>query len=281
MIKASPRRPATRPAPATSDTGGTNEPRPPTSAQKLVAETLGTALLVFFAVGAATLSFGFAVAGASQSAGVVVTALTFGLVLLILVYTIGGISGCHVNPAVTMGFLTAGRINIRDAIGYWIAQFVGAIIGAGILRAVVGTATGYSTARNGLGTNGYRSRSLIHISLGGAFLAEVILTFLFVLVVLAVSRRTAWPQLGGVAMGLALATVHLVGIPLTGTSVNPARSLGPAVYVGGTALSQLWLFIIAPLLGAILAGLCSGYFFPEERGHAGPLPQHSAAQPAR
>lgn len=251
---------------------------PPTPLRKLVAEAVGTAILVFFAVGVATLSFGFGVAGTSLSAGVVATALAFGLVLLVLVYAFASISGCHVNPAVTMGFLATRRISLADAVGYWIAQIVGAIIGAGLLRAVVGTATGYSRTAVGLGTNGYRSRSLIQIGLGGAFLAEVILTFLFVFIVLAVTRRTAWPQVGGVAIGLALAIVHLVGIPITGTSVNPARSIGPALYVGGTALSQLWLFIVAPLLGGILAGLASRYFYPEERGHTEPAPEYTAQE---
>jgi aquaporin Z len=125
-------------------------------------------------------------------------------------------------------------------------------------------ASGYSTSKMGLGTNGYGSNSIIHLNAGGAFAAEAILTFLFVFVVLAVTRKAAWPQLGGVAIGFALATVHLVGIPLTGTSVNPARSIGPALFVGGTALSQLWLFIVAPLVGGAVAALASRYFFPEE-----------------
>ncbi|HVW45115.1 MAG TPA: MIP family channel protein [Amycolatopsis sp.] len=233
-------------------------------ARKLVAEALGTAFLVFFGVGTATLSFGYKLFGASTAAGVVTTALAFGLVLLVLAYALGSISGAHVNPAVTIGFLVARRITIVEAIGYWVAQIVGGIAGAAVLRGMFANAEGYSTDTVGLGTNGYGGESLIHLGLGGAFLAEAVLTFLFVFVVLAVTRRAAWPQLGGVAIGFALATVHLVGIPLTGTSVNPARSIGPALMVGGTSLSQLWLFIVAPLVGGIVAALVSVFFYPGE-----------------
>jgi aquaporin Z len=233
-------------------------------ARKLVAEALGTALLVFFGVGAATLSFGYKLTGASTAAGVVATALAFGLVLLALAYALGSISGCHVNPAVTFGFFVSRRIGVTEAIEYWVAQIVGAIAGAAALRGMFAGAAGYSTSTIGLGTNGYGSKSIIHLDAGGAFVAEVVLTFLFVFVVLAVTRKAAWPQVGGVAIGLALSIVHLVGIPLTGTSVNPARSIGPALFVGGTALSQLWLFIVAPLVGGLVAGLVSVYFYPGE-----------------
>jgi aquaporin Z len=230
--------------------------------RRLVAEGVGTALLVFFAVGVATLSFGFNVAGQSLAAGVVATALAFGLVVLVLTYAFSSVSGAHFNPAITMGFLIARRIDLRHALAYWLAQFAGALVGAGFLRAIFGVARGYSTGGVGLGTNGYNSKSIIGLGQGGAFLAEVILTFLFVFIVLAVTHKAAWPpQLTGVVIGLALTTVHLVGIPMTGSSVNPARSLGPAAYVGGTALSQLWLFIVAPLVGAVIAGLAAPYFY--------------------
>ncbi len=232
--------------------------------RKLIAEALGTACLVFVGVGTATLCFGFLLTGSSRSAGIMTTALAFGLVLLILAYGLGPISGCHINPAVTMGFLVARRISLLDAVGYWVAQVVGGIIGAGVLRAMFAGAQGYSTGKQGLGTDGYGSQSMIHLNAAGAFLGEGVLTFLFVLVVLAVTRRTAWPQLGGVAIGLALGTVHLAGIGLTGTSVNPARSIGPALFVGGVALSQLWLFIVAPLVGGAVAALISVYLYPGE-----------------
>ena len=236
--------------------------------RKFVAEALGTALLVFIGAGVATLSFGFGMNGQSVSAGVVATALAFGLVMLILAYGIGPISGAHINPAVTMGFLAAGRMGVAEAVGYWVAQCVGGIAGAGILLWMISGAGKYSMATVGLGANGFGASSMVGLGMSGAFIAEVVLTFLFVLIVLLVTRKAAWPQLGGVAIGLALATVHLMGIPLTGTSVNPARSLGPALFVGGDALSQLWLFIVAPLLGGVIAALVSRYLFPHEAAAA-------------
>ncbi|PRZ42791.1 aquaporin Z [Antricoccus suffuscus] len=232
--------------------------------RKLVAEALGTALLVFLSVGTATLCFGFGMTGKSAAAGVVATALSFGLVLLVLAYAIGPISGCHINPAVTIGFLVARRISITEAVGYWIAQIVGGIAGAALLRAMFAGAADYSTDKVGLGTDGWGDASMIGLNAGGAFLAEVVLTFMFVTVVLAVTRKASWPQLGGVAIGLSLTTVHLIGIPLTGTSVNPARSIGPALFVGGDSLSQLWLFIVAPLVGGAIAALVTMYFYPGE-----------------
>ena len=224
-------------------------------ARKLAAEFLGTAVLVFFAVGTATLMFGFKLDGGSVAAGVLATALSFGLVLLALVYAIGPISGCHVNPAVTIGFVASRRMALRDAVGYWIAQFAGGIAGALGLWAVFSGSPVYSRKTTGLGTDGWGSHSIIGLNAGGAFAAEVILTFLFVLVVLAATSHVASAGFAGLAIGMGLTVVHLIGIPLTGTSVNPARSLGPALIVGGDALSQVWLFIVAPLLGGIVAAL--------------------------
>lgn len=243
------------------------------SARKLVSEALGTACLVFFAVGVATLCFGFKLAGPSQAVGVIATALAFGLVLLVLVYAIGPISGCHINPAVTMGFLVAGRISITDAVGYWVAQVIGGIVGAAVLRALFAGVPDYSTPSTGLGTDGYGAQSMVHLNAGGAFLAEAVLTFLFVFVVLAATRATAYEQMAGLAIGLALTTVHLIGIPLTGTSVNPARSIGPAIFVGGPALSQLWLFIVAPLVGGAVAALAARLFYPGEEEATEPEPR--------
>jgi aquaporin Z len=230
--------------------------------RKLFAEMLGTALLVFFGVGVATLSFGFKLAGASPSAGVVATALAFGLVMMIMAYAIGSISGAHINPAVTMGFLVSRRMSVVDAIGYWVAQIIGGVVGAWLLYLIFASIAGYSTATVGLGTDGYGAQSMINLGAGGAFLAETVLTFSFVLVVLTVTTKAAATSVSGLAIGLALATVHLAGIPLTGTSVNPARSIGPALFVGGPALEQLWLFIVAPLLGGALAALAALYLYP-------------------
>jgi aquaporin Z len=238
--------------------------------RKLVAEALGTALLVIVAVGTATLSFGFKLFGTSTSAGVVTTALAFGLVLLALAYTLGPISGCHVNPAVTMGFLLSGRMSLTDAIEYWAAQFIGGIVGALVLWAIVSGSPGYSRSGVGLGADGFGKASIVHLNATSAFAAEVVLTFVFVLVVLGATSRLGSPGFAGLAIGLGLTSVHLVGIPLTGTSVNPARSLGPALIVGGTSLSQVWLFIIAPLVGGGLAALAYRYFVPDEAPKASP-----------
>jgi aquaporin Z len=239
------------------------------SVRKLAAELLGTAVLVFFGVGVATLMFGFHLDGGSVAAGIVATALAFGLVVLALVYTIGPISGCHVNPAITIAFVSSGRMRLSEALGYWIAQFAGGILGALALWAVLSGSPHYSRKVTGLGTNGWGSHSIIGLNLGGAFAAEVILTFLFVLVVLSATSHLASAGFAGLAIGMGLAVVHLVGIALTGTSVNPARSLGPALIVGGEALDQVWLFIVAPPIGGIAAALTwKGLVTERSGGHA-------------
>jgi aquaporin Z len=246
--------------------------------RSLIAEALGTALLVFFGAGAATLSFGFRVTGTSVAAGDVMTALTFGLVLLVLVYGIGPISGCHVNPAVTIGFLAARRISLTEAIGYWVAQIVGGIVGAAVLYGVVHSSPLYSSSV-GLGADGYGKSSIIGANAAGAFFAEIILTFVFVFVILAVTRRASNATVAGIAIGFTLMLVHLVGIPIDGTSVNPARSLGPALFVGGSALSQLWVFLIAPLVGGVLSALAYHLFYPtgEDEAVVEPAPEEQAA----
>ncbi len=227
------------------------------SIKKLLAEFVGTAVLVVIAVGVATESFGpgFRLFGLSYSAGVVATALAFGLVLVALVYAIGPISGCHVNPAVTMGFISSGRMKVGEGISYMVAQVAGGIAGAYLLYWMFTTSAIYHKSIQGLGTDGYGKASHLLVSQGGAFLIEVVLTTVFVLVVLFATHKAAIQGAAGVAIGFALVMVHLIGIPLTGTSVNPARSLGPALVVGGTALSQVWLFIVAPLVGGIVAAI--------------------------
>jgi aquaporin Z len=232
--------------------------------RKLAVEFLGTAILVFLAVGAATVMFGFKFDGGSVAAGVVVTALAFGLTLLALVYLIGPVSGSHVNPAVTVGALLTGRISLQEAVGYWIAQFAGGIAGALALWGTFTTSPLSLRATTGLGTDGYGSESMIHIGAAGAFIFETVLTAIFVFVVLRVTSQTANAATAAIAIGLTLAVVHLVAIPITGTSVNPARSLGPALVVGGTALSQVWLFIVAPLVGGVLAAGLHRVLYREE-----------------
>lgn len=236
--------------------------------RKLAAELLGTALLVFFAVGTATLAFGFKFHGGSIAAGVVMTSLAFGLVLLALAYAIGPISGCHVNPAVTLGFVVANRMTLKDAAGYWVAQVIGGVVGALALWAVFSDSSTYSCATNGLGADGWGVHSMIGLGVGGAFMAEVILTFVFVLIVLLATRHAATAGFAGLAIGAGLLVVHLIGIPLTGTSVNPARSLGPALVLGGDALNQVWLFIAAPLVGGALAAVCSRFLIASHRAAA-------------
>lgn len=245
--------------------------------RSLAAEALGTAVLVFFGAGTATLCFGFKVTGASVAAGVVMTALAFGLVLLVLVYAIGPISGCHVNPAVTMGFLVARRISLRDATSYWVAQVVGGIAGAAGLYGVVHSSPLYHSSV-GLGADGYGKSSIIGADAAGALAVEIILTAVFVFVILSVTRRASNATVAGIAIGLALALVHLIGIPIDGTSVNPARSLGPALFVGGSALSQLWVFLIAPPVGGVLSAFAYHFFYPkgEEEASVAPAPEEQA-----
>ncbi len=238
--------------------------------RKYVAELLGTGLLVFFGVGVATLDFGFKFDGASIAAGVVATALAFGLVLLALAYVLGPISGCHVNPAVTLGMLLSRRLSAAEAVGYWVAQFVGGILGALLLWGMFSASPEYSRTKTGLGTNGWGAASDIHIGVGGAFLAEVMLTALFVFVVLGVTSKIGNTATAGMVIGLSLTVVHLIGIPLTGTSVNPARSLGPALIVGGTALSQVWLFIVAPLVGGAIAAAAHWLIYSQIPGSVDP-----------
>jgi aquaporin Z len=227
-------------------------------ARKMLAELLGTATLVYVACGVATMTLGplrQPDGVARAGGGILITALAFGLVLAALAYAIGPISGCHVNPAVTVGAWAARRISSGTAFGYVIAQVIGGILGAGALDLTLSTSSLYLRARDGLGADGYGAYSMIHASAAGAFMAEVILTGLFVLVILAVTRSDGPTAVSGLIIGLTLAAVHLFGIPIDGTSVNPARSLGPALFVGGGHLSQVWLFLLAPLVGGILAAV--------------------------
>lgn len=232
-------------------------------ARRYAAEFLGTALLVFFGAGVATLVFGFRIfGGAALAAGMLTVALAFGLVLMVLAYVLGPISGCHVNPAVTLSAYLTRRIPLVEAIGYWIAQFVGGYLGSLLLFGLFNTSPYYFKPRDGLGANGYGRLSFLHITAGGAFLAEVILTAFFVFIVLGETRKKSSVTTGGLVIGLALAAVYLFGIPIDGTSVNPARSLGPALVTGGLPLSQVWLFIVAPLVGALLAAGLHLLFYP-------------------
>jgi aquaporin Z len=181
-----------------------------------------------------------------------------------MVYAIGSISGCHINPAVTIAMLVAGKIKGKDTLFYIIAQCIGAILGAGILWAVAGGLPGYSLDVNGLGQNGFGTGSPAGYSLAACFLAEVVLTALFLFVIFGSTHEKAPKGFAGISIGFTLVLIHLVGIPITGTSVNPARSLGPAVFVGGDALAQLWVFIVAPIIGAAISALLWRYFFDKK-----------------
>jgi aquaporin Z len=219
--------------------------------KKYLAELVGTFVLVFGGVGSAVL--------AGSHIGFLGVSFAFGLSLLAMVYTIGPISGCHINPAVTLGVLMAKKIGAKDAAAYVAAQIVGAIVASGAIVFVAkGAATGYDVAAGGLGANGFGVHSPGGYSMGAALVAEIVLTMFLVLTVLGSTDIKAPVGFAGVAIGLVLTLIHLVGIPITNTSVNPARSIGPALFVGGWAMEQLWLFIVAPLIGAAIAAVVYG-----------------------
>ena len=207
--------------------------------KKYVAECLGTFVLVFFACGAAVVTK----CSTDNYAGYLLTALAFGLVIVGMAYSVGNVSGCHINPAVSLAMLITGKISIKDFIGYVIAQFAGAISGAALLMAFVGR-------DSGLGSNG-----LFQGNIWLSLLIEVILTFVFVYVILGVTSKKENGAVAGLVIGLTLTLVHILGIFFTGTSVNPARSFGPALFAGGEALANVWVFIVAPLAGGALAAV--------------------------
>jgi aquaporin Z len=213
---------------------------------KYFAELIGTFVLVFASCGSAVL--------AGDKIGFLGVSLAFGLSLLAMIYVIGPISGCHINPAVTIGLLITRKMKAKHAPGYIVAQIVGAILASAVLLLIVkGGPAGYDPAVAGFAANGYGAHSPGHYNLLSAFVVEIVLTFLLVYTVLGATDLRAPVGFAGIAIGLVLTLIHLVGIPVTNTSVNPARSIGPAIFVGGWALSQLWLFLIAPIIGAAIA----------------------------
>lgn len=226
---------------------------------KLAAEFIGTLTLVLIGCGAAVI--------AGKMLGYTGISLAFGLALIGMAYGIGPVSGCHIKPAVSLGALIAGRMSVGDFIGYVIAQCLGAAAGAGILFLIVtGKAGGYDVGTAGLGQNGFGAGYLGQYSMTSAFLFEAVATFLFVTVILGSTGAKAPSGFAGLAIGLTLVAIHLVGIDVTGVSVNPARSLGPALIVGGNALAQLWLFVVAPAIGGAVAGglFAAGLLDPAE-----------------
>ena len=223
--------------------------------KKYVAELVGTFVLVFMGCGSVIL--------AGKYIGFVGISFAFGLSLLAMVYAIGNISGCHINPAVSISLFAAGKMKSKDAAIYVVMQCLGAVIAATVLYTVALGNPGYSLAVNGLGQNGYGAASPGGFSMISGFVAEVVLTFIFLLVIYGSTSEAVPKGFAGIPIGLSLVLIHLVGIPITGTSVNPARSLGPAVIVGGIALSQLWLFWVAPIIGGLLAAVLWRFLGPQ------------------
>ena len=229
--------------------------------KKYTAEAIGTFWLTFAGCGSAVIAAGFPQVGI----GLVGVSLAFGLSVVTMAYAIGHISGCHLNPAVTVGLAAGGRFPARDIGPYIAAQLVGAIVAATVLYAIARGAPGFDLAK-GFAANGYGDHSPGNYNLASAFLAEVVLTMMFLFVIMGATHGRAPAGFAPLAIGLALTLIHLVGIPITNTSVNPARSTGPALFVGGWAISQLWVFWVAPLIGGILGGSLYHWLSAEPAG---------------
>ncbi|MEO4006265.1 MULTISPECIES: aquaporin Z [unclassified Flavobacterium] len=225
--------------------------------KKLIAEFIGTFWLVLGGCGSAVLACNFPDAGI----GFVGVALAFGLTVLTIAYSLGHISGAHLNPAVSIGLWVGGRFDAKELIPYIVAQVLGGIAAAAILYVI---ATGNGSDIGGFASNGYGELSPGKYSMNAAFLTEVVMTFIFLIVILGATDDRAPKGFAGLAIGLALTLIHLISIPVTNTSVNPARSISQAVFVGGEALSQLWLFIVAPIIGALIAGIVYKSIFSKE-----------------
>ena len=224
----------------------------PSLTQRLAAELVGTAWLVLGGCGSAVLAAAFPNNLGIGFAGV---ALAFGLTVLTMAFAIGHISGCHLNPAVSVGLTVAGRLPVRDLIPYIIAQVIGGIVGAAVLYLIATGKPGFDVVASGFATNGYGDHSPGHYTMAAAFVCEVVMTFVFLFVILGSTDARAPGRLAPIAIGLCLTLIHLISIPVTNTSVNPARSTAPALFVGGAAIEQLRLFWVAPIIGAAIAGV--------------------------
>lgn len=225
------------------------------SSTKFVAEMVGTFGLVLFGCGAAAVAGTDTIAGLS-GLGLLGIALAFGLAVVVFAYAIGGITGCHINPAVTVAMLVNGKVSAKDAVVYIIAQLIGALLGAFVLQQILsGQLGGFTAGEWAYGANGWGTGYQNEYGTGAAFLAEAILTYLFLFVIFGATSKWGNGTMAGLAIGFTLVLIHLVAIPITGTSVNPARSFGPALLAGGAAINQLWLFIVAPVVGAVFAAL--------------------------
>ena len=225
---------------------------------KLIAEFFGTFWLVFGGCGSAVLAAMFLTTGDNPvqlGIGFVGVSLAFGLTVMTMAYAIGHISGCHLNPAVTVGLVVAGRHPKSEMIPYFVAQVIGGIAGAGVLYLIASGKSGFSASESGFASNGFGAHSPGGYSMVAALVAEIVLTFFFLLIILGATDKRAPAGFAPIAIGLGLTLIHLIGIPVTNLSVNPARSTGPAIFVGGWAIAQLWLFWVAPIIGAALAGI--------------------------
>jgi aquaporin Z len=229
--------------------------------QRMTAEFVGTLWLVLGGCGSAVLAAAFPGVGI----GLLGVAFAFGLSVVTMWYAVGHVSGGHFNPAVTVGLCTARRFLGRDVLPYIVAQVAGAIAGAGILYVIASGKAGFNASASGFAANGYDTYSPGGYSLGAALVTELVMTFFFLVVILGATNKRAPQPMAGLAIGLALTLIHLVSIPVTNTSVNPARSTGPALFVGGWAIRQLWLFWLAPIIGAALAGVAYRFLAEERR----------------
>ena len=239
-------------------TGGSNFKLKLLKMKKLVAEFIGTLWLVLGGCGSAVLAAGFPELGI----GFLGVALAFGLTVVTMAYAIGHISGCHLNPAVSVGLWIGGRFDGKDLLPYIISQVLGGIAGAGILYLIVSGQKDF-TSIGSFAANGFGEHSPGGYSMLSALVTEIVMTFMFLIVILGATHSKAPKYLGGLAIGLSLTLIHLISIPVTNTSVNPARSTSQALFVGDWALGQLWLFWVAPIVGAILAGVVYKYLSPE------------------
>lgn len=226
--------------------------------KKLIAEFIGTFWLVLGGCGSAVLAAAYPELGI----GFVGVSIAFGLTVLTMAYSIGHISGCHLNPAVTIGLLIGGRFDKKDVVGYIISQLLGALAGAGVLYLIANGKQGFELG--GFAANGYGDHSPGGYNMLAALVIETVMTFMFLIIILGATHSKAPKGMGGLAIGLGLTLIHLISIPVTNTSVNPARSFSQAIFAGGWAIDQLWLFIVAPVVGAFIAGLVYKYLSPEE-----------------
>lgn len=235
--------------------------------RKYLSEFIGTAVLVIFGCGSAVaanmlIGESLVTSGSPLALSTLLIAFAFGLTIVAMAYSIGNVSGCHINPAVSTGMLVSGKMSVQDYVGYLVSQFLGGIVGALILASILGTA-------GGLGQNGFGTESALGANAFQAFIVEVILTFVFVIAIIGVTSKVENGAVAGIVIGLTLTLVHILGIPFTGTSVNPARSFGPALVMlfngDSLAMSQVWVFILAPIVGAILAAIVYKAIAPSKK----------------